>query len=170
MLHPQKPFRRFSILLFTAFLFQSCTVEDSLASEPTIYNVSQAQVVFERDFSFESSLLQTINEYLISINQIELTLSPEANQIAFEHTKHLIESNALHHNNFPDRQNYFLSLGFTGVKENVAMGINSASHLLQAWLQSPLHRQAIEANNTHTGISILKNENGIYFITQIYLK
>ncbi|MEX0996765.1 MAG: CAP domain-containing protein [Flavobacteriaceae bacterium] len=170
MLHPQKLFRRFSILLFSAFILQSCTVEDSSENEPTTYNVSQAQVVFQKDLAFESNLLQTINEYLASINQSEVTLSPEANQIAFEHTKHLIESNSLHHENFPERQSYFYSLGFSGVRENVAMGIDNAPQLIQAWLQSPSHRQAIEANNTHTGISVLKNENGMYFITQIYLK
>ncbi len=170
MQHPQKPIRRFYILLFLVFLLQSCSVEDSQEFETATYNVTSAQVVFERDFTFESNLLHTMNEYLITINQNELTLSPEANQIAFEHTKHLIKSNSLHHDNFPDRQNYFLSLGFTGVKENVAKGMENATQLIQAWLQSPLHRQAIEANNTHTGISVLKNENGIYFITQIYLK
>jgi len=170
MIYPQSLFRICSILLVSSFIIQSCTVEDSPVDETTTYDVSQAQVIFQKDVVFESNLLQALNDYLVSINQNELTLSPEANQVAFEHTKHLIESNALHHNNFSDRQHYFLSLGFTSVKENVAKGIDSVSHLIEAWLQSPSHRQAIEANNTHTGISVLKNETGMYFITQIYLK
>lgn len=168
MLHPQKPLRGCTFIF--ALLLLSCSKDDSLENEYSTYDVSQAQVVFERDITFENNLLESLNAYLLSINQNELTFNPEANQVAFEHTKHMIETNSLHHQNFSIRQSYFNSLGFVGVKENVAKGINNANDLIHAWLESPSHREAIESNNTHTGISVLKNKDGLYFITQIYLK
>lgn len=170
MPHPQISLKRISILFLTAFQIQSCTIDQSKEDIPEFYKGAQAQVIFEKDISFENNLFEEINEYLNSINQPLLTIYPEANQVAFEHTKHLIETNSLHHQNFSERQNYFYSLGFTAVRENVATGFDNSYDLIQAWLQSPNHRQAIESNSTHTGISVLKNESGIYFITQIYLK
>lgn len=170
MLYPQIHLRRISILLLIVFIFQSCTTDDSINNDPVTYDVSQINVVFEEDIAYQNSLLEEINEHLISINQPPLTINFEANQVAFDHTKHLIESNSLHHENFSDRQNYFYSLGFTAVRENVAMGFDNPESLVHAWLQSAVHREAIESNSTKTGISVLKNENGTYFITQIYLK
>lgn len=170
MLHPQISIIRISILFLTAFQFHSCTIDDPVENFPEQYKGTQAQVIFEKDSAFENNLFEEINEHLISINQPPLTINPEANQVAFEHTKHLIETNSLHHQNFSERQNYFYSLGFTAMRENVAMGYDNSYDLIQAWLQSLNHQQAIESNSTHTGISVLKNESGVYFITQIYLK
>lgn len=168
MLHPQKPLRG-CMFLFALFL-SSCSADGSLESEQSTYEVSQVQVVFEKDITFENNLYESLNTYLLSNNLNELTISPEATQVAFDHTKHMIATNSLHHQNFSNRQSYFNSLGFHGVRENVAKGIDNANDLIHAWLQSPYHREAIESNNTHTGISVLKNEGGMYFITQIYLK
>lgn len=170
MLHSQIYSSRIIILLFIANIFHSCTTDDSVNNDPVTYNVSQINVVFEEDIAFQNSLLEEINEHLISINQSPLSINMEANQVAFHHTLHLIESNSLHHENFSDRQNYFYSLGFTAVRENVAKGFDTSESLVHAWLQSAIHREAIESNSTQTGISVLKNEQGTYFITQIYLK
>ncbi len=168
MLLPQKPLIGGTFLF--ALLLLSCSKDDNFEKQQLPCNDNQVHVVFEKDITFENMLYETLNKYLLSINQSELTSSPEANQVAFDHTKHMIETNSLHHQNFSNRQSYFYSLGFNGVRENVAKGIDNANDLINAWLQSPPHRAAIESTNTHTGICVLKNEDGIYFITQIYLK
>lgn len=171
MFHPQISIQKiFAFIFLTSFLCISCSKEEDIPTDPTNYSATPTDVFFEKDAFYESQILIEMNNYLTALNLNELQINPDANQVAFEHTKQLIESNALHHENFSERQAYFNSLGFVAVRENVAMGFNNATDLLNAWLQSSSHREAVESNSTHTGISVLKNENGVYFITQIYLK
>tara|TARA_R110000850_G_scaffold277058_1_gene421920 strand:- start:166172 stop:166651 length:480 start_codon:yes stop_codon:yes gene_type:complete len=153
------------------FLYGSCSKEDNPIQETAIYDfASNPEVEFEKDQQYENDLLQAVNELLVSSGQTPLIRNYQADDVAFDHTLTMIEANTLHHNHFSERQAYFNSIGFQGVRENVGKGYSNPSDLIAAWLQSDEHKSAIESNSTHTGISVLKNEDGVYFITQIYLK
>ena len=41
---------------------------------------------------------------------------------------------------------------------------------MTAWLNSPGHRKNIEGDFTHIGIGVVKNDAGVYYFTQIFLK
>jgi len=108
--------------------------------------------------------------YRISLGKTPFEGNIEADNQASEHTIYMIEENKISHDFLQQRTAFFLNLGYVSLKENVASGYTNAQTLLDAWLQSELHRLAIEADGVATGISVLKNEAGIHFITQIYLK
>ena len=52
--------------------------------------------------------------------------------------------------------------------ENVAMGFNSASAVVNAWLGSAGHRANIESSATRTGISAVQSKLGVWYYTQIF--
>jgi uncharacterized protein YkwD len=95
-------------------------MEDDSIQETTIYDIAlNPEIEFEKDQQYENDLLQAINEFLVSSGQTPLIRNFQADDVAFDHTLTMIEANTLHHNNFSERQAYFTSLGFQGVRENV---------------------------------------------------
>ncbi|OIP52068.1 MAG: hypothetical protein AUK33_02215 [Flavobacteriaceae bacterium CG2_30_34_30] len=118
----------------------------------------------------ENDLFERVNQYRISLGKAPLERNTDADNQASEHTIYMVEKNNINHDFLQQRTAFFLNLGFVSLKENVASGYTNAQTLLDAWLQSESHRFAIEADGVATGISVLKNEAGIQFITQIYLK
>ncbi len=171
MLHPQTFIPRLIMCFSIFFLYGSCSKEDDTIQETAIYDASSnIDVDYEKDLQYENTLLHAVNDFLVSKGQTALIRNTLADDVAFDHTLRLIEANALHHDNFSERQAYFTSIGFQSVRENVGKGYSNPLDLIAAWLQSENHKSAMESNSTHTGVSVLKNLNGIYFITQIYLK
>jgi len=151
-------------------LFVSCSTdnEDVITSESQ--TAPSHLTLFTRNVAMENDLYERINLYRISLGKEPLDRVIEADNQAKEHTIYMIEENKISHDFLQQRTAFFLNLGYTSIKENVASGYTNTQALLNAWLQSELHRLAIESDGFATGISILKNETGIHFITQIYLK
>lgn len=171
MSNPQTTFTRLTLCFIIIFFCESCSKDDDAVSETAEYNSpSNVDVVYEKDLQYENNLLKAINDSLSSRDQAPLIRDIRANDVTFDHTLQMIEANALHHDNLSERQAYFITLGYQNVRENVAKGYSTPIDVVAAWLQSENHKSAIESNSTHTGISVLKNESGVYFITQIYLK
>lgn len=156
----------FILFLFLAF---SCSTESAFDDESSALRLNN-NTLYERNVAFENEFMEKLNEYLIAIGHNTLQIVPQAVLVAESHSYQMIEDNRLHHDDFSKRVTFFNGLGYNGVSENVALGYNNAQDLLNAWINSSSHNSAIESNSTHTGISILKNNDGIYFITQIYLK
>ena len=69
-----------------------------------------------------------------------------------------------------DAANYLKAKGAARVSENVAYGYRSPEEVVSAWLKSESHKEAIEGDFTHSGLSVVKNEKGIAFFTQIFIK
>ena len=62
-------------------------------------------------------------------------------------------------------------LGARQVSENVAYNFQSNAGVLHAWLMSDDHRDNIEGDYTHFGISIKTNpNNGKKYYTNIFMK
>ncbi len=169
MNYPQITLQRSIFFVLISLSFYSCS-KDKLIKENTQITSNQSQIEFTRDYQFENQFLIILNDYLNSNNYNQLERIPEADEVANLHTQNMIEVNSLHHDNFSERQHYFVDLGYTTLRENLAMGYSNPETLLNAWLQSPSHKSAIESNSHKTGLSILKNQNGKYFITQLYIK
>lgn len=61
-------------------------------------------------------------------------------------------------------------LGVRSVSENVAYGYRSADAVVKAWLKSKGHKENIEADNTHFGISVRQDADGRNYFTNIFVK
>ncbi len=53
--------------------------------------------------------------------------------------------------------------------ENIAYGFTTAASVVQAWIDSPSHRQNIlNGNFTETGVSVARDVNGVLYYTQTF--
>ena len=83
----------------------------------------------------------------------------------------MIEENNVSHDNFFQRkQSLQANANANVVSENVAYGFNSAESVVNAWLNSPSHRENIEGNFTDFDISAEKNNEGKWYFTNIFIK
>lgn len=161
-----------SILCLAILAFTSCSLVemDNDEANNTLEPPEETHSIhYINNAEMENELLDLTNAYRVSIGKEEVALNSLANTQAALHNVYMIEKNQISHDNFIERTRYFLENGFTYVKENVGSGQITAEELFNAWLQSETHRENVESNYYNTGISILKNDQGVYFFTQIYL-
>ncbi|ADY28954.1 CAP domain-containing protein [Cellulophaga lytica] len=119
----------------------------------------------------EAELITLINNHRTNIGLEKLQISNNAYRYAKEHNIYMIKINAINHDNFIERaENLSSETNATLVAENVANQYSNAQQILNAWLNSPNHKDNIETNYEYTGICILTNTNGEHYVTQILYK
>ena len=134
------------------------------------------------------------------VNSIEVPIAPEAKQIEIEimelinthrileglnplndhstvkavastHTDYMIEvDNVSHDNFFLRKQSLQANANANIVSENVAYGFSSAESVVNAWLNSPSHKDNIEGDYTDFDISAEQNNEGRWYFTNIFIK
>nr|WP_100433646.1 CAP domain-containing protein [Flavobacterium sp. 1] len=147
----------------------SCSAED--VSDQTASDVPA--VVLRYDYSaIELETMTLINNYRVSkgLNALE-----KINHVSYkseEHDEYMIANNVVNHDDFEARSNNIMKvLGAKKVSENVAYNYNSAKGAFDAWLKSEGHKENIEGDFTHFGISIRENpSNGKKYYTNIFVK
>ena len=158
------------VLLTTAiFTLNSCSSDASEASTVEAYS----KVVV--NYSYSTSELETlklINDYRVSVG---LTILERINYISGEsegHNNYMIANNVVNHNGFVNRsENIIKTLGAKTVGENIAYNYSNPQSAINAWLNSPGHKENIVGNFTHFGISIRENtETGKKYYTNIFAK
>ncbi len=60
--------------------------------------------------------------------------------------------------------------GTSSTGENIAYGKMTAKEVLDAWLKSAVHRANIEGPFNYTGVGVAKNNQGVVYYTQIFVK
>ena len=149
-----------------------------------LFSLSCEHIEFIRDYSeYESTLvlletkpievetLEIINEYRSSLGLRELEYMPLIKSVALSHNLNMIEVHQISHNGFGLRSGYLKSkAGALTVSENVAYGYSDAQTMVNAWLNSPAHKEAIEGNSTHFDISIDSGDLGGKYATSIFIK
>jgi uncharacterized protein YkwD len=141
----------------------SCSKDEELTNEEAI---AQAEILTIAD-----EILQIVNDHRLSIGENTLETNTLATNLANEHTEYMIAQNDISHDDFNQRSDRLIdeeNASRTG--ENVAYGQRSASAVMEAWLNSSGHRKNIEGDFTHIGIGVIKNDAGVYYFTQIFLK
>ena len=119
----------------------------------------------------EIEILQLINEHRISMDLDPLVDHSLVKAVAFTHTDYMIEANSISHDNFYDRKESLeVNAEAVKVSENVAYGFSSPESLVNAWLNSPSHRETIEGDFTDFDISAEQNVNGKWYYTNIFIK
>lgn len=149
-------------------IISSCSSEDTKTSE----NASSPIVLNYTYTPVELETMALINNYRVSIG---LNALEKINHISYkseEHDNYMIANNVVNHDDFVARsENIIRVLGASRVSENIAYNYNSAQGVFDAWMNSNGHRENIEGNFTHFGISIRENPiNGRKYYTNIFVK
>lgn len=159
-----------TFLLVTVILSMvSCSSDTSATSN--VDAASQKVVVYTYDTT-ELQTMDLINAYRVSkgLNPLE-----KINHISYkseEHDNYMIANNVVNHNDFVARsENIMKVLGAKTVSENIAYNYSTPQAALNAWLASPGHKENIEGDFTHFGISIRENPaTGRKYYTNIFAK
>ena len=159
---------RVLLLVAIVFTMNSCSADSS--EDPTTPASTQKAM----DYTYNQSEIETmalINAYRSSIGLNELK---EINHISYkseQHDNYMIINNVVNHDDFVSRsENIIKVLGAKRVGENIAYNYNTPKAVIEAWLKSPAHRENIEGNFTHFGLSIRVNPDGKKYYTNIFAK
>ena len=153
--------------IILVFAFVSCSKDE------TSNDAENAQLFTEYDYNaYETELADLINEYRVSIGKNELIRINHISHKSQEHNQYMIANNVVNHDFFDSRAtNIKQVLGAVKVGENIAYNFSTANAALHAWLQSPGHKENIEGDYTHFGVSISVNpNNGKKYYTNIFMK
>ncbi len=156
-------------LLAIAFtvLFTSCSQDEELMpTEEATLEVAADLTVEE---AFAQDVLAEVNKHRESIGLNALKANNDSKSQASNHSKYMATKGQISHDNFFKRSDYLKARGAGRVSENVAFGYRTAEEVVAAWIQSKSHREALEGNFTHSGISVVKNDKGTAFFTQIFI-
>ena len=151
--------------LFTLISCSSNETEETTAAKPELIQNYEYN-------SSELELADLINEHRVSLGLNPLQLINHVSYKSEEHNAYMIARKVVNHDLFPERsENIMEVLGAVKVNENVAYNFVSSSSALNAWLNSAGHRENIEGNFTHFGISIrVDAETGKKYYTNIFIK
>lgn len=159
---------RVLLLVAVIFTMNSCSSD---SSEDTGSSVVNQQAMTYTYNTAELETMALINQYRVSIGLNELK---EINHISYkseQHDEYMIANNVVNHNDFVSRsENIMKVLGAKSVSENIAYNYNSPKAALDAWLKSPSHKENIEGNFTHFGLSIRVSADGKKYYTNIFAK
>jgi len=153
-----------------AFLFTLISCSSNETEETTS---PRPELIQNYDYnSSELQLADLINEHRVSLGLNPLQLINHVSYKSEEHNAYMIARKVVNHDLFPQRsENIIEVLGAVKVNENVAYNFVSSSSALNAWLNSPGHKENIEGNFTHFGISIRTDaETGKKYYTNIFIK
>lgn len=133
---------------------------------------ADSEITLSVDNNTELALevMDLVNEYRASLNLSPLIWDTDCEIIAVNHSYYMVQQGEASHDNFIERAEVLQERGASLVSENVAFGFLDAASVLQGWLDSTLHKEAIESNFTHSGIGIVNNENDIPYYTHIFIK
>ena len=155
------------VLLFTV---ASCSKDEEVLVEEANYTID-LNLAQETDWQMANEVLAVINEHRRSIGRAPIKRDQQyASAFAVEHTKYMIKMATINHDNFATRSRGLKDQGAKSVAENVAKGYTTAENVVNAWLNSPSHRDVIEGNYTHSGFGIMMDDEGKYYYTQLFYR
>ena len=159
---------RVLLLVAVVYSMNSCSSD---SSETPSSSTATMKVM---DYTYNSSELDAmnlINTYRVSVG---LNTLQQINHISYkseEHDHYMIANDVVNHNDFVARSENLISvLNAKRVGENIAYNYNTPQSVVNAWLNSPTHKENIEGDYTHFGIAIKTNQEGKKYYTNIFVK
>lgn len=158
------------LLMTVIFTMNSCSSD---STEATTADSTTAVIV--ENYTYTDAELETmklINDYRVSIGLNPLEKINHISYKSEEHDFYMIDTKVVSHDGFVERaDNIMKLLGAKTVGENIAFNYNSPQAAVTAWLNSPAHKENIEGNFTHFGISIRQDAaTGKKYYTNIFAK
>jgi uncharacterized protein YkwD len=150
-------------------MFSSCSQDTDLAEEDLIKTADL--VDFAAYSQMELEILNAVNTHRTGMGLSVLKRVDGITYQAYDHNKYMIARNEISHDNFSKRYTTLVNeIGAKSVSENVGSGFSSANAVVKAWLNSEGHKKNIEGNNTHFGISVTQDSNGMNYFTNIFVR
>ena len=147
--------------------FTSCS-NDSAAED----NINSIEVpIAPQAKQIEIEIMELINAYRINEGLNPLEDHSTVKAVASTHTDYMVEvANVSHDNFFQRKQSLESNAEANEVTENVAYGYSSAESVVNAWLNSPSHKENIEGDFTDFDVSAEQNNDGKWYFTNIFIK
>lgn len=149
------------------------TTESAAAAPTTTTTTTDSQIIQEYNYQEdETELARLINEHRESLGLNKLLIVNHISVKSEEHNEYMIKNKVVNHDYFEERsQDLIQVLGAVKVNENIAYNFSTPSSVLDAWLSSDPHRENIEGDFTHFGISIrVDAETGKKYYTNMFMK
>ena len=156
------------LALTLVFTMVSCSSDEAESNN----NSASKKVVTTYSYNeTETKLISLINNYRQSKGLNALEIVNHISYISEEHNIYMIDHNSVNHDYFQDRaDNLSDLLNAEDVGENIAYNYNTPESALSAWLNSPAHKENLEGNYTHMGLSVTVNtETGKKYYTNIFM-
>ena len=160
-----------AIVLFAiTYTLNSCSQDNQNYVPPSNLNAIDKNAAY----TYSSSEIETmalINDYRVSVGLNPLKQNDYISLKAEEHNEQMITTNVVSHDGFVARSENIMSvLGAKKVAENIAYNYSTSQAALNAWLNSPTHKENLVGDFTHFGISIRLNAEGKKYYTNIFAK
>jgi uncharacterized protein YkwD len=147
--------------------FTSCSTDS--AADDQINSIELPVAPQAKEIEIE--IMELINAHRITVGLNTLQDHNTVKAVAFTHTDYMIAVDNVSHDNFFERkQSLQVNADANIVSENVAYGFSSAASVVNAWLNSPSHKDNIEGDYTDFDISAEQNSEGKWYFTNIFIK
>lgn len=171
MLKSQLP-SKIGVTLFIIAIALGLDRAVSSKSKSTAFGAKNMVVAQNSELKLARQVHEQINEYRKSLNLAPLTLNAEISEQARKHSENMARNKVeFSHDGF-DRRIKALSISYRSAAENVAYNQGYGDPVKQAvsgWIESEGHRQNLTGNYNLTGIGAVKNQQGEYYFTQIFI-
>ena len=159
---------RVLLLVAVVYTMNSCSSDSSETPSSSTATMKVMDYIYD---SSELEAMNFINTYRVSVGLNELQQINHISYKSEEHDHYMIRNNVVNHNDFVARSENLISvLGAKRVGENIAYNYNTPQSVVKAWLNSPTHKENLEGDYTHFGISIRTNPDGKKYYTNIFVK
>lgn len=161
--------KKVCLVLICVFTFSSCTTDNELPEETSIKTADLVDYITYS--SIEREILVAVNEYRRGNGLNELGTIDGITLQAVDHNNYMIQNKKVSHDNFDKRYIALVNdIGAKAVSENIGFGYRTAEAVVSAWLKSDGHKNNIEGDFTHFGISVDQDEEGKNYFTNIFVK
>ncbi|WPY99947.1 CAP domain-containing protein [Christiangramia sp. OXR-203] len=159
------------IILILCTLFLTSCSKDNSEDDVTGYDQTVTSRASYEYSALEVEILEDLNIYRKANGLSELQPLAEGSIESEDHNYYMIDAGAVSHDNFSDRASYLMNaVGASKVGENVGYGYRTSEAVINAWLKSRGHKDNIEGNYTHFGISVRQDAEGKNYFTNIFVK
>lgn len=149
--------------------FSSCAKDTDLPIDTAIKTADLVDYVTYSQIEIE--IFNLINDYRSELDLPALQRVDGITFLASDHNYYMIKNKKVSHDNFPQRYTSLVNdIGAKAVSENVGYGYRTADAVVNAWINSEGHRENIEGNFTHFGISVQQDEEGKNYFTNIFAR
>lgn len=121
---------------------------------------------------FDIEVLEEVNSYRTGIGLAPLENNDFLWELAHEHSARMADGTIpFGHDGLSERSDLIrTTLGSGSIAENIAKGKGTVQEIVNNWLSSVGHKENMEGNFTHTGLSSVKGKDGNWYFTQIFYK
>ena len=157
------PFMALVVVLGVTSCSKDSAVENTIDATEILVAPQAKQIEIE--------IMELINNHRINQGLNPLDDHNTVKAVAYTHTTYMIEVANVSHDNFYQRkQSLQANADANIVSENVAYGFSSAEAVVNAWINSPSHKDNIEGDYTDFDVSAEQNDLGNWYFTNMFIK